>query len=154
MNVGKLKDTFIMNKVKYNLKEKFKKLWIDKLFNDNRKHSLQKNKLRTYRKFKNLFKLEPYLISLNKLERHALSKFRISSHALEIERGRYLGMKAEERICRLCKNDIEDEEHFMINCQKLNKIRDCCFQQMSNSYINFNLLNSKQKLIWLLKLRR
>ena len=59
-------------------------------------------------------------------------------------------MKAEERICRLCKNDIEDEEHFMINCQKLNKIRDCCFQQMSNSYINFNLLNSKQKLIWLL----
>ena len=149
-NIYKLKDTFVINKVKYNLKEKFKKLWIDKLFNDNRKNLTQKNKLRTYRKFKNLFKLEPYLLILNKIERHALSKFRISSHTLEIERGRYLGIKAKERICKLCQKETEDEEHFMINCQKLNKIRDCFFQQISTINKNFTLLNNEQKLVWLL----
>ena len=51
-------------------------------------------------------------------ERHTLTKFRISSHRLEVERGRYFGLKFENRICKLCNDHVEDEEHFMISCKK------------------------------------
>ena len=77
-----------------------------------------KNKLHTYRKFKNIFHLEPHLLYLNKEERHTLTKFRISSHRLEVERGRYFGLKFENRICKLCNDHVKDEEYFMISCKK------------------------------------
>ena len=38
-------------------------------------------------------------------DRQIITKFRTSSHDLEIERGRYIGTKAEDRICKLCKNE-------------------------------------------------
>ena len=65
-----------------------------------------------------IFHLEPYLLYLSKEERHTLTKFRISSHRLEVERGRYFGLKFENRICKLCNDHVEDEEHFMISCKK------------------------------------
>jgi hypothetical protein len=52
------------------------------------------------------------------IERHTLTKFRISSHRLEVERGRYFGLKFENRICKLCNDHVEDEENFMISCKK------------------------------------
>ena len=46
--------------------------------------------LRTYRLFKHIFRIEPYLIHVkNDKHRKALSKFRCSSHFLEIERARH-----------------------------------------------------------------
>ena len=75
-----------------------------------------KNKLRAYRKFKSIFKLEPYLLFGTKQQRKLLTKFRISAHNLNIERERYIGTKVEDRICNLCKNNIEDEVHFLMTC--------------------------------------
>jgi hypothetical protein len=49
-----------------------------------------------------------------KQQRKLLTKFRISAHNLNIEKGRYIGTKVEDRICNLCKNNIEDEVHFLI----------------------------------------
>jgi hypothetical protein len=43
-----------------------------------------KNKLRAYRKFKSIFKLEPYLLFGTKQQRKLLTKFRISAHNLNI----------------------------------------------------------------------
>jgi hypothetical protein len=73
-----LKETYVLKKVKQNLKEKIQTIWKNKLFNDERKNIEHKNKLRTYRKFKNIFHLEPYLLYLNKEERHTRTQFRIS----------------------------------------------------------------------------
>jgi hypothetical protein len=65
-----------------------------------RKNPLHQNKLGTYRKFKNIFKLEPYLINCNKQQRQIMTKFRVSAHNLNIERRRYIGLNVEERLCK------------------------------------------------------
>ena len=50
-------------------------------------------------------------------------KFRISAHKLEIEKGRYIGLKVEDIICQLCKDYIEDEVHFLLQFLTLQKER-------------------------------
>ena len=117
---------------------------------DKRKNPLHQNKLRTYRKFKNIFKLEPYLINCNKQQRQIMTKFRVSAHNLNIERGRYIGLKVEERLCKLCYAGIEDEEHFLINCPTLHNTRKHYFDLIKRNCHNFVSLNSEQKLSWLM----
>jgi hypothetical protein len=38
----------------------------------------------------------------NDEQRVLYTKFRISAHELEIEKGRHIGLKVEDRICQLC----------------------------------------------------
>jgi hypothetical protein len=58
-----------------------------------------KNKLKTYRKFKSIFKLEPYLLFGTKQQRKLLIKFRISAHNLNIKKGRYIGTSGSVQFC-------------------------------------------------------
>ena len=75
-------------------------------------------KSRTYRLMKPDFGLELYLEDKHdKSVRKCISSFRISTHRLRIERCRYLGEKPEDRSCNAC-NSIEDETHFLCQCQK------------------------------------
>ena len=77
-----------------------------------------KKKIRTYRLLKHNFGVESYLENMHdKSIRKCLSSFRISTHKLRIERGRYVGEKPEDRLCITC-NKIEDEVHFLCQCQK------------------------------------
>jgi hypothetical protein len=62
-------------------------VWTDSLNDDKRVNPNSKNILRTYRKFKSIFKLEPYLLFGTKQRRKLLTKFRISAHNLNIEKG-------------------------------------------------------------------
>ena len=39
---------------------------------------------------------------------------------LEIETGRYVGIPAEQRMCKLCRGAVEDEVHFCITCTNIN----------------------------------
>ena len=78
----------------------------------------QKNKLRTFRKFKTIenYKCEDYLCQVTNIRhRITLTKLRLSDHKLAIETGRYVRpyKKPEERICPICKKDVEDEIHFL-----------------------------------------
>ena len=76
-----------------------------------------------------------------------MTKFRVSAHNLNIERGRYIGLKVdEERLCILCYTDIEDKEHFFINCTTLHNTRKHYFDLIKRNYHNFDSLNSEQKL--------
>ena len=57
-----------------------------------------------------------------------ISKLRCSVHTLEIEKGRHkkggTGIPKNERICTICKNgQVEDEEHFLLNCQVYNSLK-------------------------------
>ena len=45
---------------------------------------------------------------------------------LEIENGRTSGVPREERICRLCHIEIEDEYHFTCKCLTYAEIRAKC----------------------------
>ena len=50
--------------------------------------------------------------------REIITKFRISGHNLNIERGRYENIDRNDRKCTLCyMNEIEDEYHFILQCQ-------------------------------------
>ena len=48
--------------------------------------------------------------------RVVIGQLRVSSHQLEIENGRANGVPREERICRLCQIEIDNEYHFTCKC--------------------------------------
>ena len=62
--------------------------------------------------------------------REALTSLRISSHRLRVERGRYTRPKTARgnRICTWCekkeKIEIEDEVHFILECDMAKGIRE------------------------------
>ena len=75
--------------------------------------------------------------SCNKQQRQIMTKFGVSAHNLNIERGRYIGLKVEERLCKLCYAGIEDEEHFLINCPTLHNTRKHYFDLIRRNCHNF-----------------
>ena len=80
------------------------------------------NKLRTYRLFKHVFELEPYLSNVRTTALPvALTRLRIGSHSLAIEVGRYhrpSPLPVEERLCSCCQT-IEDELHFFMHMSQV-----------------------------------
>ena len=73
--------------------------------------------MRFYKTLKDSFVREPYLDNLNCFQlRKIVAKFRCSDHRLEIEIGRHKNIKVEERICQLCKGNVETEIHFLQEC--------------------------------------
>ena len=74
--------------------------------------------MRTCRLFKTIdnYKCEDYLHQVTNIRhRIALTKLRLSNHKLAIETGRYSRplKKSAERICPICKIEMEDEYHFL-----------------------------------------
>lgn len=131
------------------LKEKYKNIWHDQVFKDypNLDHG---SKLRTYRKFKCNFSFENYLSWGDYRKRKILTKFRISAHDLEIEKGRHSGIKLNQRLCKLCSLEVEDEVHFLLKCPKLDIIRTSHLNQISLKFKNFDQLKCDEKFIWLM----
>ena len=128
---------------------KYKNTWKSDLFNDKR-HNSCGNKLRTYRLFKDQLVFEPYLNRRTYNQRSILIKFRISSQKLEIEKGRYMNILAEQRICRLYKLDVGNEIHFVLECPSLANIRREILDQIESRFSNLKFLDNKSKFVWLL----
>ena len=98
---------------------------------ENLKHEL---KLSFYRKYNSdHYKIERYITLVhNRRHRSALAKLRCSAHRLKIElvrcikvynehtTTRYEQLQREKRICDICKDIVEDEQHFIQKC-KLNE---------------------------------
>ena len=85
----------------------------------NERNPHQKNKLRTFKKFKLTPDYENYLTNLRNINhRVAITKLRLSNHKRTIEIGRYVKpyQPPDQRICPLCKTGLEDEDHFLMNC--------------------------------------
>ena len=68
-----------------------------------------------------------------------------------IEKGRHLRPQIErnERKCFVCKEDVEDEKHFVIKCPLYEKERSILFQACRENSVNFDLLNEKEKLVFI-----
>ena len=56
--------------------------------------------------------------------RVAIGQLRVSSHQLEIEAGKAARVTRAERICRLCQEEVESEEHYVCRCRAYSDIRD------------------------------
>ena len=93
------------------------------------------------------YSMEPYLYLVKKAKyRHSIAKLRCSSHMLEIERGRHTSPKtpAAERKCPICK-EIDDEKHFVLECQINKSERDCFFNKLVSIYNDFMCLDANVK---------
>ena len=103
------------------LNEKFKKCW------DHQKSTSPK--LTFYNSIKSSFGREPYLDYCKGFSRrYCTTQLRISAHDLQIERGRYINLPREKRICKWCKTTlgedyIEDEPHVLFECDLYSSLR-------------------------------
>jgi hypothetical protein len=78
----------------------------------------QEGKLALYKSVKSNLTLESYLLIKNPEHRKALTRFRTSSHNLPIERGRYLNILPNNRLCQLCQSGaVGDEYHTAMICK-------------------------------------
>ena len=75
----------------------------------------------------------PYMdIHLSYVLRSVIGQLRTSSHQLQIEVSRYTRLPLEERICQLCHQGVESEEHYVCHCSVFYEIRGryhCLFKQ-------------------------
>ena len=112
-------------------------------------------KLRTYRKYKTVLKKGGYCdLPLPRDHRRILFKLRSCSLPLALETGRYSKPKTpvNERLCKFCNSSsVEDETHFLINCELYSDIRLPLFQKAGEHNENFNTLIAEDKLIFIMQ---
>merc|ERR1711994_563433 len=82
------------------------------------------SRLRTYNKIKKKRKMEKYLESNDVVGRSIMGRLRAGANFLRIDKGREKGEDRDERICRTCLKEIEDEEHFILRCDGYTTIRN------------------------------
>ena len=112
--------------------QKYKANWNNSVNQIRGKNNVGLNKLRTYRLFKSEYGTESYVsnFEIKYEDRKALAQMRCGSAPLMIETGRYKNGKylpEEERLCPICKSDVENEIHVMLHCQLYQDIRDELF---------------------------
>ena len=111
----------------------------------------ENSKLRTYVLIKSDFGMETYLTEIKNVKlRIKLTKFRLSNHSLMIEKGRYTGLKPEERLCPFCPNLVEDEIHFLLNCHTYKNIREILMEKVHNENFLFQFFSVEQQFRYLL----
>ena len=111
----------------------------------------ESSKLRTYALLKNKPGMSGYITEISSTkDRVALSKLRLSNHKLHIETGRFHNLDENRRICPFCKNQVENEIHFLISCPTYNILRDPLFLQIQENARYFELLSDREKFICIL----
>ena len=143
-NCGNKNNSFPDNLIRKGLSDKFRRQWNSEMnIND-----AQDKKLRNYVLFKNEFKFENYLQIIKDFEiRKNVTRLRISAHNLAIEKGRHkrpTKLPLEERTCNIC-NTLEDEIHFLINCQLFCSPRLILFQSLEDIFVDFNKYSDLDK---------
>ena len=105
------------------------------------------SKARTYAKHKTEYKYETYL-DLVKIRRHrvALTKLRLPDHILMIEVGRHRRPKLdiEQRLCKDCHDNIEDEAHFLVTCLTHNYHKQLIDKIVENNPAYSNMTEQNQ----------
>ena len=99
-------------------------------------------KLKVYSLFKQDSKKSHCLdLIKNTNHRRTVAKFRTSNHKLMIEYG---------RLCQYCSiNEIDYEQHFMINCTLYLNERQYLLDSVSHKYPNFHSLSAHDMMLFL-----
>jgi len=135
----------------YNLQlvnlEELKQIWIKKDLELWKSEVVKMPKLRSYVQFKKEYSPEPFIFKvLNRGHRSIIAQFRSGILPLSLETGRYTNIPVQFRLCLLCEsNTLEDEEHFLFQCDFYNDVRDEFMTKVNNMYANFNNLSFGEK---------
>ena len=113
---------------------------------------MNQKKCLNYRLYKKEFCFENYFNILPLPLSKYTCKFRCLSHKLPIEKGRFLNIERNERICLLCnKNELGDEFHYLFNCEFFHRSRIQCLPIWSfrspNSLKFEKLMNSDDRAV-------
>ncbi len=101
-----------------------------------------KPKLRTYKIYKSELVPEDYVLRLSsRYVRSTFAKFRCGVLPINVEVGRYRGVKLENRTCPLCKNGVETEIHFLLECTEYDR-----GTFLHDTEIDSNVLSNEEKL--------
>ena len=106
------------------------------------------SKCLVYRLYKKDFCFEEYLDKLPKSLAFYLCKFRTMNHNMPIEKGRYLGIERNHRLCHLCNSYLlGDEYHYLFECTHFSADRRKYIQRYyfthPNTYKLQELMNNK-----------
>ena len=120
------------------------------------------SKLSFYGQYKPNHGLENYVVLVNnRRHKSALTKLRCSAHRLKIEIGRYSRiynddnkryeqLPREKRTCDTCKNEVEDELHFLLECPLNEEIRHNFLQKIDEiTTEDFQSWSDKDKIKYL-----
>ena len=92
-----------------------------------------------------------YIQMLTEVQFLVLYKIPISnSILLNIEKGRHLKIPVEQRICPLCKQEIEDEYHFIMKCQNLDELKNKFFDEIISVVPHFSAMNNTENFNFIL----
>ncbi len=134
-----------------NLKQRWYKLLYNKIHEVEEKGWLvamsKQPKLRTYVKFKKKLELEKYLVSnKQKPTINLLTRIRTGTNKLRIETGRWTKEEEVDRKCRTCfSGEIEDETHFLLNCEVYSTLRTRMYNQIETVLNNgIEMVNKTQ----------
>ena len=106
----------LLNLIDTSLKPQFKQTWQSK-FNDT-------SKCINYRMYKTEHCLENYIDVSSPHFVQTYTNFRLCNNYLPVEKGSWLGISRNERMCNLCNtNSIGDEFHYSFQCNFFNNER-------------------------------
>ena len=134
------------------LEESYTRYWYQQLnLTTSKTKNRGGNKLRTYSKIKQHFKIEQYLTLIhNTAHRKALTQLRLSSHQLHIETLRGTVREPRDRLCTKCNlSKTEDEIHFITECPHYLDHRQPLLTKLAE-LPNTSTLNKEAQFIWLL----
>ena len=112
--------------------------------------SRDNSKLRTYASLKTSIGLEKYISAGMAIEeRVSISKIRLSNHTLMIEKGRHLGIEKTQRFCPFCPNQVETEQHFILQCKTFEVLREQLFENLT-TILNYPIMTQDDSFKFLL----
>jgi hypothetical protein len=106
-----------------------------------------KPKLRTLTRVKQQLAEEEYIQSTGR-DAVVLARLRTGSSELEIERGRWRGLKLDERLCPLCGSGVGDEEHILCRCSRLEGVRRAHTAHLFEKLIDKGYDSTVRELAW------
>ena len=154
-NFLKFRETFNLSRAELdeNVKEKISGTCRGKFDNYWEEQIKLSGKAISYVKIKTSICLENYLsMKFNLKHKIALTRFRLSNHQLMIEKGRYRKNKIDRdmRFCFVCKNQIEDETHFILRCSLYSPGRRVLEDACRETCVRYDQLNEEQKFVFIM----